>query len=101
MNLSYGSPPSSATGASFYGPPNTVATRSAAAAFALGSKVFGQFPAREAYANELRQRALDAWVWAEANPDVTFHNSGQVAAGEQETDDYGRFIKRLVAAIHL
>ncbi len=101
MGLFHASPPSAATGPSRYGPATTAATRSAAMAFALGSQVLSQFEALEVYADELRDRALDAWAWAEANPAVTFNNAGHIAAGEQETNSYGRFVKRLMAAIYL
>ncbi|WP_193432805.1 glycoside hydrolase family 9 protein, partial [Microbulbifer mangrovi] len=102
MGLAHASPPSSATGASTYGPATTAASYSSAAAFALGSQVLGQITGLESYAANLSDRAESAWQWAQANPSVTFRNSDNgVAAGEQEVDDYGRFAKSLIAAIHL
>lgn len=102
MGLSHASPPSSATGASVYGPATTAASHGAAAAFAFGSKIFSEFPVFKNYAAQLQNAAVLAWTWAEENPDVTFFNTGLVAAGEQEfAEDYGRLIKRLTAAIYL
>ena len=107
VGLSHASPPSAATGPSLYGPASTTATLAAAGAFALGAKILATIPALAAYAAGLRTRAEDAWAWAAANPNVLFLNndasngSEGLGAGQQETDAYGRFILKLVAAIYL
>ncbi|UTF61093.1 glycoside hydrolase family 9 protein [Gilvimarinus sp. DA14] len=104
MGLDHASPPSSAAGASVYGPASTSATLSSAAAFAFGADFFSQFgdETLKAYAQSLRQKALAAWDWANANPSVTFYNAANgVAAGEQEVDDTGRANKKLIAAVYL
>ncbi|PCD01846.1 LacI family transcriptional regulator [Sphingomonas spermidinifaciens] len=107
VGVSHASPPSSATGPSYYGPASTSATLNAAAAYAIGSKVLGGFPAHSNYAATMRTRAENAWNWAVANPNVTFRNndpangSEGLGAGQQETDDYGRFTAKLIAAIYL
>ena len=101
------SPPSSSTGASYYGPANTSTTINAAAAFARGAKVMTGISALSTYAAALRTRAEKAWAWAEANPNVLFqnndaaYNSQGLGAGQQETDDRGRLIGKLIAAIYL
>ena len=100
------SPPSAATGPSYYGPVSTSATLNTAAALAISSKVYRADGMTE-YADTLEARALRAWAWAEANPDVIFHNnsasnnSSGLAAGDQETDDYGGLIAKLKAACFL
>jgi endoglucanase len=100
------SPPSSATKQSFWGGPSTSATLSAAAAYAYGSKVFSAF-GDNSYADKLKEAAVKAWEWAEANPSVLFYNNSDehgtsgLAAGQQETDDYGRFCKKMRAAAQL
>lgn len=100
------SPPSKATGASYYGPPNTIATLSTSAAFAFASKVYRQIGLSD-YADTLVQRSLLAYDWADANPDSLFYNnnseynSSGLGAGQQETDDYGRAMARLAAACYL
>jgi len=109
VGLDSASPPSAATEPSLYGDASTSATLSSAAAFAYGAKIFGALntPAFDAYASDLSQRAERAWEWASANPDVLFRNNDAdsgtsgLGAGQQEVDDTGRALKRLVAAIYL
>ncbi|MBW8880406.1 MAG: glycoside hydrolase family 9 protein [Asticcacaulis sp.] len=107
VGLSHASPPSAAKGPSYYGPATTSASYASAAAFAYGAKIYAGQPGLEAYAADLRHRAVAAWTWAQAHPDVTFYNndaaygSEGVGAGQQETDDYGRAMKALGAAIYL
>ncbi len=103
---SHASPPSSATGQSLYGPATTSASLNTAAALALSSKVFraiNMIP----FADTLMARALRAWTWAETNPAVLFNNNSAensslgVGAGNQEEDEYTRFISKLEAACFL
>lgn len=109
MGLDHASPPSAAKGPSYYGDASTSATLSGAAAFAYSAKVLRKLGRREldTYADELGQRALDTWEWAEENPNVLFHNNSRehgtsgLAAGQQEVNDYGRFVKKLAAACYL
>ncbi|MEW4925524.1 glycoside hydrolase family 9 protein [Algibacter sp. 2305UL17-15] len=106
VSLSGASPPSSATGQSLYGGVNTTSTLAAATAYAYGSKLFAEL-GNTSYGNTLQQSALDAWTWAEANPNVIWennsvaYNSVGIGAGQQETDAYGRFAHKMRAAIHL
>lgn len=94
--------PSLADGPCTYGPATTSASLTTSAAFALAALVYAEhddtFPG---YAADLAARAEDAWAWAAANPNVTFYNAGTIGAGEQETDDHGRTMKRLQAAAYL
>jgi hypothetical protein len=109
VGLAGASPPSAATGPSYYGDANTSATLATAAAFAHGAKVFGSLnnAAMNTYAADLLARAKRAWNWALANPNVIFQNNdasrgtGGLGAGQQETDDKGRAQLRLFAAIKL
>ncbi|HON52141.1 MAG TPA: glycoside hydrolase family 9 protein [Bacteroidales bacterium] len=100
------SPPSSATGQSLWGGPSTAATLACAAAYAYGAKIFKAL-GNTTYANTLQAAAIKAWDWAVANPSVVFYNNDSnygtsgLAAGQQETDDYGRLCKKLNAAAHL
>lgn len=102
----HGSPPSSATGPSYYGPPNTSAALNTAAAFAIASGVYSTLGEQD-YADTLLARALRAWDWAQLYPDSLFnnnddaYNSGGLGAGGQETDDYGRFMAKMEAACYL
>ena len=107
VGLAGGSPPSAATGPSFYGPATTAAAYASAAAFAYGAKIYGRDPRFASYAADLKSRAVAAWTWANAHPGVTFYNneaahgSEGVGAGQQEPDDYGRAMKHLMAAVYL
>ena len=107
MGLSDASPPSAATGPSYYGPASTSATLTTAGAFALGSKVLATLGNEElnAYAADLKTRAENAWNWAIANPNVTFYNNDEnspgLGAGQQEVDDAGRALKKIRTAIYL
>ncbi|MFI1770900.1 glycoside hydrolase family 9 protein [Thalassobellus citreus] len=106
VDLSHASPPSSATGQSLYGDVNTSSTLASAVAFAYGAKVFQEL-GMTVYSNTLLQSAINAWDWADANPNVIWennsaaYNSVGIGAGQQETDDYGRFACKMKAAIHL
>lgn len=103
----HASPPSAATGPSYYGPANTSATLTSAGAFALGSKILASLGNAElnTYAADLKIRGENAWTWAVANPNVTFRNnegaSAGLGAGQQEVDDAGRATKKTTAAIYL
>jgi endoglucanase len=107
MGLSHASPPSAAKGPSYYGPASTAATYSAAAAYAYGAKIYGAFPQFSSYSAGLKARAVKAFAWAQAHPDVTFYNndprdhSQGLAAGQQEPDARGRAQKALAAAVYL
>jgi len=107
MGLSDGSPPSSATGASLYGPANTSATVTSAGAFAMAAKVYGEHTSWKSDAKRYADRAKKAWVWTEANPKVKFYNndasqgSEGLAAGQQEVDARRLEKKRLIASVHL
>lgn len=117
VGLDHKSPPSAATGPSYYGSASTNATMSTAAAFALASKVFRDIPALTSYATDLNTRAEKAWTWAVANPNIFFFNndesrqtgSGGLGAGQQEPIDWStglasakdRATKKRIAAIYL
>jgi endoglucanase len=103
------SPPSTDTRPSYYGDANTSATLAAAAAFAEGAKVLGSLnnATLNTYSAALLTKAQKAWTWAQNNPNVLFYNNDSshgtagLGVGQQETDDNGRAMLRLVAAIKL
>lgn len=107
MSLAEASPPSAATGASYYGPPNTSATISSAGAFALASDVYSRTPKYRKIATIYRSRAIKAWNWAEKNPKVVFRNndpadgSEGLAAGQQEVGPERLRKKRLLSAVYM
>jgi hypothetical protein len=111
QGLAHASPPSAATGPSYYGPATTAATLMGAAVFAYAAKIyFAQSNADlRAYGNDLAMRAKKAWDWANANPVVLYYNndeskqpgSGGLASGQQEMDDSQRMFAKFEAAIYL
>lgn len=106
VSLASGSPPSSATGQSLYGGVNTTSALASAAAYAYAARIFGDL-GMSSYSNTLLEAAQKAWNWADANPNVIWknnsaeYNSVGIGAGQQETDDYGRFAYKIRAAVHL
>ena len=82
-------PPSTASGRTYYGAPSATATYSAAKAFAYGVKAARIFWGEE-YAATLEASAKKAFAWAEANQDSLFFNNDAnygtkgLAAGQQE-----------------
>ncbi|MBX2872618.1 MAG: glycoside hydrolase family 9 protein [Saprospiraceae bacterium] len=96
----YVSPPSAETAPRFYGPATTAASYSAATMMALGSIVFEEV-GNTAYAKTLLDAAIAAYDWAGSNPNQVFYNSGQLAAGEQQLDDYNTKMRQLTSAIFL
>lgn len=101
------SPPSAATGRTYYGEPNATAAYSAAKAFAYGAKMAKIFKGDTAY-RKLYDAAVRAFAWAEAHPDSMFFNNDKsygtegLAAGQQEvTDAASRLENRLNAALRL
>lgn len=100
QNYASASPPSADNAQRFYGPATTSATYTAAAIFALAAKQYNSV-GNMAYANTLQTAAVNAWTWANANPNITYYNSGTVASGEQEVDGYETQARKLGAAIFL
>lgn len=107
VGVDHASPPSAATGPSRYGTASTSATLSSAAAFAYAATVLGEVCGLESFAADLKVRAGQAFAWADANPSVLFFNNDAASgtqglgAGQQETDDYGRLVRKIEAAVYL
>lgn len=101
------SPPSEATDPSRYGLANTSATVTAAGAFAMAADLFREQPQLASLAPAYSDRALKAWQWADANPNVLFYNNSEehgtqgLAAGQQEVDLKRLNKKRLTASMQL
>jgi hypothetical protein len=97
------SPPSADNQHRLYGPANTSAALTTASVFALASLQYKSLGimAMTTYSSTLKSAAIKAWDWANANPNILFHNTGVIGAGEQETDDYGRLSRKVAAACYL
>ena len=107
MSLAEASPPSAADGPSYYGWANTSASYGSAGAFAMAADVFTKIPKYRKDAVRYKSRALRAWKWADANPNVTFKNndaeydSEGLAAGQQEVEGERLQKKILMSAIYM
>jgi endoglucanase len=111
QGLDQTSPPSAATGPSYYGPATTAASLTGAAAFAYAAKIYSARSEADlrAYGNDLATRAKRAWDWATANPSVLYYNNDDtkqpgsrgLASGQQEMDDAQRLFAKFEAAVYL
>jgi endoglucanase len=111
QGLASASPPSAATGPSYYGPPTTAASLMGAAAYAYASKIYSARPEAvlKSYGADLLSRAQRAWNWAVANPSVLYYNndpaqqpgSGGLGSGQQEMSDADRLFAKFEAAVYL
>jgi hypothetical protein len=111
QGLDHASPPSAATGPSYYGPATTAASLMGAAAFAYAAKIYSARSEADlrAYGSDLATRAESAWHWATANASVLYYNNDDakqpgsrgLAAGQQEMDDAQRLFAKFEAAVYL
>ena len=111
QGLDQASPPSAATGPSYYGPATTAASLMGAAAFAYAAKIYSARSEADlrAYGADLATRAKRAWDWATANPSVLYYNNDDakqpgsrgLASGQQEMDDAQRLFAKFEAAVYL
>lgn len=93
-------PPSAYKKEQRYGPATTAASYTAAAIFALASKVYTSIK-QTSYSQTLQNAAIKAFQWAEAHPSVKFTNSGKLCAGENQPDDNGVARLKLIACVNL
>lgn len=94
------SPPSLDNAFRRYGPPTTAAALTGANIFALAAIQFSAI-GQTAYASNLKTRAIKAWQWAMNHPNITFNNSGVLAAGEQQITQYEMDMRKITGAIYL
>jgi hypothetical protein len=102
VDMPEASPPSFATEATYYGPASTNASIRAAMAYSAGARVFSELD--PSFSEDLAQRALSAWEWAESNPDVVFENNNgenSLGAGQQQADAETVQLYRVVASVEL
>jgi hypothetical protein len=109
QGLDQASPPSTATGPSYYGPPTTAATLMGVAAFAYAAKIYSARSVADlrVYSADLATRAKRGWDWATANPSVLYYNNDDakqpgsrgLASGQQEMDDAQRLFAKFEAAV--
>ncbi len=103
QNYATASPPSSDNAIRYYGPKTTAASYSTASMMAAAAVQIGKInnTVAQNFATMLQTKAIDAYNWAVANPNLIYNNAGIIAAGEQQLDAYGTDMRRLQAAIYL
>lgn len=100
QNFASASPPSADTAQRLYGLATTSASYAAAAVFAFGAIQFNSI-GQSVYGNLLMNAAESAYAWADSNPNITFYNSGIIAAGEQEVLPYDVLVRKMAASVFL
>lgn len=95
------SPASADLTSDYYGAASTTATLTAASMLAHAAKVF--LPINASYSLKLKNRAILAWQWASANPNVQFVNTGCTnVSGEYDSDyAYNKLMVKIAAACYL
>jgi hypothetical protein len=83
-----------------YGPATTAASLTGANVFALAAIQFAAI-GQTTYAANLQARAIKAYAWAMNHPNITFYNTGVLAAGEQQTAAYETDMRKITAACYL
>ena len=85
----------------YYGPKDSGATIFTCANFAHAARVYGTFKPWQAYASDLRERAIKAWNWYKSNPRTYKTDTGEIKSGiaNRSADEQDRM--EAYAAIHL
>lgn len=105
INWDSPSPPSSDHNIRRYAPATASATISAAGAFAHAANIYQHLPSldMQAYARRLRQAAVKAWDWLEANPGKIpskYNNAGFITVSAEDPPERQR-LNRVAAAFYL
>ncbi|MGB3190013.1 MAG: glycoside hydrolase family 9 protein [Limnoraphis sp.] len=85
----------------YYAPKCSSATIATASMFAHAALVLQQFPPLKSYANDLNQRAIQAWKWYEQNPQKTDCDSQEIKSGDADRTLKEQQGTSVVAAVYL
>lgn len=85
----------------YYPAPCSSSTITAASVFAHSSLVFARFERLEAYADELRRRALDAWQYFQTHPRSDACDDGTIKSGDADRSIDEQEAIAVVAAVYL
>ncbi|MFC5406058.1 glycoside hydrolase family 9 protein [Cohnella soli] len=80
----FSNPPSTITRYRYYLPKTSASTVVTSLNFAHAALVYGQFPTLKGYADDLRERAIRAWDWYQANPKTDNADKGEIEAGDAD-----------------
>jgi endoglucanase len=101
IDYSTASPPSTDTGARFYGPVCSASSIAAAGMFAHAALVFAEFPDLADYASNLQERAVRAYDWYETNPKRDDCDTGEIKAGDADRTLEEQEGIKVTAAVYL
>ncbi|HEY7773622.1 MAG TPA: glycoside hydrolase family 9 protein [Marinagarivorans sp.] len=94
--------PDRATAARYVVQKTTAATLNFAAVMAVASRVLEAYPnAYPGKADAYRQAAIDAWDWAQANPDELYTQPADVATGQYDDLTVGDEFSWAAAELHI
>ncbi len=85
----------------YYGKKSSASTLWTAGNFAHAARVYGQFTPWKPFADDLRQRAVRAWDWYQANPREYKPDNGEIKSGSANRDAGEHDRMEAFAAIHL
>lgn len=85
----------------YYGPKCSSATIATASMFAHAALVLQEFSPLKSYANDLNQRAIQAWKWYEQNPKKTDCDSQEIKSGDADRTEEEQIATGVVAGIYL
>lgn len=85
----------------YYGPKVSSSTLATAGVLAHAARVYQQFPVWHGYAEQLRERALQAWAWYRAHPRTYNADHGEIKSGDADKDAVGHDRLEAIAAVHL
>lgn len=98
-NFAGASPPSADIAPHYYGAASTSSTLTAASVFAHAAIIYKALPATASYGASLETAAINAYTWANANPNVVYTNTGfQSANPEVSSYEYQTALKCSAAA---
>lgn len=101
IDFNGGTPPSSDSRPRYYVPPCSSSTIAAAGMYAHAALVFRQFEPWQAFADELEERAEQAWAWYHANPKSENCDEQIVKAGDADRSLADQEKSAMIAAIYL
>ncbi len=80
----FANPPSAITRYRYYLPKASASTVVTSLNFAHAALVYEKFPTLRSYADDLRERAIQAWDWYHANPKTANADNGEIEAGDAD-----------------
>ncbi|WP_168120389.1 glycoside hydrolase family 9 protein [Paenibacillus sp. HB172176] len=97
----FANPPSAITSYRYYLPKASSSTIVTALNFAHAALVYREFPSLKSYADDLQQRAVQAWDWYQANPKSDDADKGEIEAGDADMSLQSQAQIATIASVYL